>query len=142
MAKYPLEYKAAAEAAEKELPRLKEERAALGKEVAEFDRRIMLAETMIDLWRKVSGQPSLTEEIGLGTAVSPEAPKAEPVLHEVIADILRDGRTRRVKEIVKEVSSRRGRPASVSTVYSAILRKPEKFEKKGNKYRLKPQTPG
>lgn len=142
MAKFPLEYKAAAEAAERELPRLKDERAVLTKKIEEINQQIGLAETMIDLWRRVSGLPSPAEEIGLSLPASHDTGRVEPPLHEVIADILKDGRMLPVKEIVAAISSRRGRPASPSTVYSAILRKPGVFEKRGNKYRLKPQAAG
>ena len=142
MARFPLEYKAAAEAAERELPRLKDERAVLTRKIEEINQQIALAETMIDLWRRVSGHPSPAEEIGPSPPPSQEAERAERPLHELIADILKDGRMLPVKEIVAAVSSRRGRSASPSTVYSAILRKPGIFEKKGNKYRLKPQATG
>ncbi len=141
MAKFPPEYKAAVEAAEKELPILKERKATLIKQMEDLDRQIMLAQNIIALWSEKSGeQPYMLATEGLSLSSKPETSKEEKrPLHDVIAEILRDGRTLPLKQILPILSNRMGRPVSSSTVYSAIVRKRELFEKRGKGYRLRSQ---
>ena len=135
MAKFPTEYKAAAEAAQREIPTLKNRRASLMKQIEELDQEISFTENIISLWARMSG------DVGL-PPIEKDTKISEVPVYESIADVLRDGRTLQAKQIASIVSEQRKQAVSLATIYSALARKRDMFHKVGKGYRLKSQRDG
>jgi len=141
MAKFPPQYRAAAEAAEKELPSLRKRRDALVKQIEALDQEIMFTENIISLWGKMSGEGiPVPPEIEMSLPSTDETQlTAEASVPKMMADILRDGRTVSAKDLRSAVSQRRSKPVPLATIYSALARNVNMFQKSGKGYRLKPQ---